>query len=500
MRKKLLSGLFWMMLANLLIKPFWLLGIDLGVQKSVGTETYGFYLVVFNLAYIFNILLDFGITNFNTRSIARNPALIKKHLSGILALKVLLFALYVVVTFTVSLILGYDSRQFYLLAWLCFNQFLNSLIIYLRSNFQGLLMFKTDSLLSILDRLLMIVICSVLLWGPFGQSPFKIEWFVYAQTVAYIIAAVGALAMLFKKVGFQSLRWNKPFSIAILRKSAPFALLVLLMASYNRLDPVLLQKLLPETGNYQAGIYGAAFRLLDALTMLAFLVSVPLLPIFSKLTKSCKSQPSSSLELKATAKMMFSLMFVVTYSIAIACVFFGNEILQLLYGTKVNVEEVNAVFCIIVLGFIPIGMTYVFGTLLTANGNLRQLNLLAAVALALNISVNLALIPRYGAVGAAYASLAAQTFMGAAQMALSYRLFRFRPTPRFVLQVVAYGGLVFLVCWFLATLGLPQGTATRLSPWVSMCLMAVAAIALAFLLKLIDLKEILSVLLSKERE
>ena len=48
-----------------------------------------------------------------------------------------------------------------------------------------MLMFFTDSLLSVLDRVLMIVICAVLLWGRFTGGEFKIEWFVYAQTVAY---------------------------------------------------------------------------------------------------------------------------------------------------------------------------------------------------------------------------------------------------------------------------------------------------------------------------
>ena len=63
MQKKLLSGLFWVLLTNLLVKPFWILGIDVGVQNAVGAEMYGFYFTIFNLSYIFNILLDLGITN-----------------------------------------------------------------------------------------------------------------------------------------------------------------------------------------------------------------------------------------------------------------------------------------------------------------------------------------------------------------------------------------------------------------------------------------------------
>jgi O-antigen/teichoic acid export membrane protein len=125
MQKKLLSGLFWVLLLNLIVKPFWILGIEVGVQNAVGNEMYGFYFAIFNLSYIFNILLDLGITNFNTRNIAQHPQLITKHLSGILGLKVCLLGLYLLVTFTVGAMLGYGSDEFRLLAWLTVAQFLN---------------------------------------------------------------------------------------------------------------------------------------------------------------------------------------------------------------------------------------------------------------------------------------------------------------------------------------------------------------------------------------
>ena len=166
MQKKLLSGLFWVLLANLLVKPFWILGIEVEVQNAVGNEAYGFYFALFSFSYIFNILLDLGVTNFNTRNIAQHPQLIGKHLSSILVIKVLLLGMYLMVTFGVGMIMGYGSEEFQLLAWLTLCQFLNSLILYLRSNFEGLLLFKWDSLFSVLDRVLMILICGCLLWGP----------------------------------------------------------------------------------------------------------------------------------------------------------------------------------------------------------------------------------------------------------------------------------------------------------------------------------------------
>lgn len=485
MKKTLLSGLFWVLLANLLVKPFWLLGIEVGVQNAVGTEMYGFYFGIFNITYIFNILLDLGVTNFNTRNIARHPKLIQKHLSGILTIKLLLLGLYLLVTFSTGALLGYGSNQFYLLSWLTLNQFLSSLILYLRSNFEGLLLFKWDSLLSVMDRVLMILICGMMLWGPIGHM--TIFHFVYAQTAAYLLTAGTALTVLIKKTGLKRLHWNKPFTIAIVKKSLPFALLVLLMASYNRIDPVLLQQLSPKGyGDMNAGIYAGAFRLLDALTMIAYLVSIPLLPIFSRMTKAHKESGNAT-EIASTTRLTFSTMmvFAITAALALACV--SEELMKLFYAE--NEQDYAAVFGILVFGIIPISITYIFGTLLTANGNLKQLNIFAALSLGLNIVVNIVCIPRWGAIGSAWAGLTAQTFMAVAQVVTALRIFKMRPTVGYILKLALFT-LIIVAC----TLCIPHIA----SWWATLAIMAVLATVLAVILRLIDIKEIIQIIKNNE--
>ncbi|MBR3987415.1 MAG: oligosaccharide flippase family protein [Bacteroidales bacterium] len=503
MQKKLLTGLFWVLLLNLLIKPFWILGIEVGVQNAVDVAEYGFYFAIFNMAYIFNILLDMGITNFNTRNIAQHPKLIDKHLSGILSIKVMLLGLYLVVTFTVGWLQGYSSRQFYLLALLSFNQFLNSLILYLRSNFEGLLLFGWDSLISILDRLLMIVICGALLWWP-GHPTFRIEWFVYAQTVAYLLTAFTALVVLLRKVRWHRLRFSWPFTLAIMKQSLPFALLVLLMASYNRIDPILLSNLAPEgKGAYLSGIYAGAYRLLDALTMIAYLVSVPLLPIYARLTKPQNKKVSTldtndsqsnadsrtapySKELSSTTWWVTSLMWLFSVTAAVVCSSLAGQLMQLFYHE--HAEEYAAVFGILIYGIIPISMTYVYGTLLTAAGRMKQLNLLAAIALAINVGINLIAIPRYGVVGSAYASLVAQSFMAVTQIGVALCFFNMRPNRGYILKMVVCTLLIIIF-----SLLTPQ-----MVWWLKALLAMAIAVAAALALGLIKVREIVATLQEHE--
>ena len=484
MQKKLLSGLFWILLLNLLIKPFWILGIETGVQNAVGVNEYGFYFTIFNLAYIFNILLDLGVTNFNTRNIARHPVLIDKHLPDILAMKLMLALLYAAVTFTVGLLSGYSSRQFSLLAILTFNQFLNSLILYLRSNFEGLMLFKWDSVISILDRVVMIAICALMLWGP--AHHITVEWFALAQTAAYAVTATTALAVLTLRIrrehnahfSFRSLRVKKAFAIVILRKSFPFALLVLLMASYNRIDPLLLSWLHPD-GTFQAGIYAGAFRLLDALTMVAYLVSVPLLPVFARMTAEHDAQ------LGDTTRMVTGLM--VVFSVAAAALFSSHsgQFMQLLYPRQPEYAgNYTAVFALLVWGIVPISMTYVFGTLLTAAGKLRQLNLLAAITLVVNITVNLVLIPRWGAVGSAWAAVTAQTFMAVTQIYVALRLLNLHPAKGYLLRLLLFAAAVSAAMWLLPPMAW----------WAALGAGVGIALALALPLRLIDIKNILQII------
>ena len=232
MQKKFLTNLGFLLFLNLLVKPFWVLGIDRSVQNAVGPEDFGFYFSILNFSFLFNIVLDLGITNFNNRNIAQNTQLLNKHFSGILILKLMLGLLYLIVTFIIGWLIGYNSLQFKMLAWVAFNQFLLSFILYLRSNVSGLLHFKTDSVLSVLDRLLMIIFCSVLLWGNLFDHPFKIEWFVYAQTAAYALTALIGMTIVIRKSAFRRLNWNRAFLMMILKKSFPFALVIITRAFF----------------------------------------------------------------------------------------------------------------------------------------------------------------------------------------------------------------------------------------------------------------------------
>src|SRR6185295_7713619 len=124
MQRKFITNLALVLLLNLLIKPFWILGIEVAVQNAVGLEQYGFYYAIFNFSFLLNIFLDLGITNFNNKNISQNNHLLSKHLSSIILLRLLLAGIFVIVTFVGGLIIGYTVDMMKMLIAVLFNQVL----------------------------------------------------------------------------------------------------------------------------------------------------------------------------------------------------------------------------------------------------------------------------------------------------------------------------------------------------------------------------------------
>jgi len=427
-QKKFVTNIAFLIILNLLIKPFWPLGIEPSVQNAVGNASYGEYAILFNFSFLLNIILDFGVTQFNNKNIAQNNHLLTKHFSSLFSLKLVLGIVYFVVTILLGFIIGYDYRYMKLLSVLAVNQFLISMILYLRSSLLGLHLFKTDSFVSVADRIIMIFLCLGLLLRWFGIE-IDIMTFVYSQTIGYFLTAVIAFITVYYKTDHFTLKWNWPFCLMILKQSFPFAILVLLMTFYNRLDSVMLGVLLPAgVGAEQAGIYAKAFRLLEAGNMIAYLFSVQLIPIFSRMLKHKEN-------VEQLVKLSFILLVTPALVVSVGCFFYSNELSAMInHGVTDSAVE----FSILMLCFTAVSATYIFGTLLTANGNLKQLNTMAIIGICINLVLNFILIPRYMAMGSAISSLITQFFTAGIQIYFAYKIFKFKVNVRLIIALVVF--------------------------------------------------------------
>jgi O-antigen/teichoic acid export membrane protein len=439
MRKKFAGNLLLLIFANVLVKPFWIFGIDRVVQNRVGPAEYGTYFALFNFSFLFGIVLDFGLNNFNNRAVARHPSRIASYLPNLMVLKLGLSFLYFMVAFVSAMATGYSALQIKLLAFLALNQVILSYVLYLRSNLTALHLFKIDSVISVLDRLLAIIFCSIFLYLPYySEAPFNLNYFIFSQTAALLITAIAAFIALRGRQAYQMAMWRWRFVKAILLKSAPFAMLGLLMTIYYRIDAIMLERMYSAA---ETGIYAQSYRLLDAVNQFGYLFGVPLMPLFASMIRK-RENVGDLVSFSAV------LMFVFSACAAIICAFFGGDIMSLLYHSYSDYSI--RIFSLLMISFVPISSVYIFGTLLTAHGSMKILNIIAVGGIVVNVILNLLMIPTYGAMGTTIATLFTQTVVAGLHIYAANVTFKLKWEWSLLARLVAFVGLGTGVSWLLS--------------------------------------------------
>ena len=403
------------------------------VQKEVGSA-YGLYFALLNSTVILNILLDLGMSNYNNRKISVNNNRFAKYFQNISVIRFGLAIIYLLALQLWGIVAKYTMHEQMMLFFLGLSQVFLSSLLYVRSNLTAFGKYKLDSLFSVLDRVLMIGGVFYLFYQR-DNGLVNIENFIYVQTIGYGLSfMVGLITLLIiGQPGIPAI--NKRFVCVLLKKSAPYALIVLLMAAYHSSDAIMIERML-SNGKAEASIYAQSMRILLALNNYAYLFAVLLLPMFSKLL--AKKEKIQGLIATSSSLLIYGVS-----SVAVLMAFFADDVIALCYGKfnnqsifidwKLNFEALENmgdvlfsadVFKLIIYGIIPMSINYCFGTLITASGNIKLLNKIALASLLLNIILNFGLIPNYGAWGAALSSLITQSFSGVFQVFFAVKLFK----------------------------------------------------------------------------
>ncbi|MEM1216125.1 MAG: polysaccharide biosynthesis C-terminal domain-containing protein, partial [Bacteroidota bacterium] len=457
---------------NLVVKCIYLFGIDRTVQNVLPEGEYGLFFTLYNFAFLFQIVADLGLQQYNLRTLSQSRQLLGKYLPYLLGLRLLLGLGFVLLTVGLGWLWGFRSSfEWWLLFGIAFNQVLQTGVVFLRSNLSGLGWYRLDSWVSVLDKLLLVLIGAVLLW-PTWRSSFQLTWFILAHTLAYSLSIIVIVSLLWPRLTRLRPAFSWAKTRAILRQSLPFALVVFLMTAYTRLDAIMIEKLLAE-GAVEADRYASAFRLLDASNIAGYLLAGLLLPMFARLLQTGES-------VRPLVRLGVGTLGVGSITLGISCWYFATPIMESLYEN--GSAYTGDILRWLMLGFIPMSVAYVYGSLLAANASLRPLNILFASSIPLNIILNAWLIPRAGAVGAAQATFWTQAIAALGQIWLAYRIMKLHVQPeligRFVGFVLLLGG---------AGYGLLSAT-WPLPWWLGFVLLLVTGLVLAFVFKLLELR------------
>jgi O-antigen/teichoic acid export membrane protein len=381
---------------NFLIKPVWIV-LDNKVQDKIGHADYGVFAALFSLSFLFATLADFGVNQFMTKKLAAEPTKIDEIFPVAFGLKLLLLVLYPLFMTAVGYAMGYGMQELYFLWLLSIFQAAVQLVMFFRANFQAHQQFFVDSFASILDKFLLIIFLLIVFY-----IHLTVESFIYARVFS-ILATVVLVYLFYVSVN----HWHSPLlaldkMVPLIRQSLPFAMVTVLYSFNERVDQVMIERLL---GGTASGLYAGAYRWLDAVMMYLWIV----LPMFFARFAFLKTDPAA---LYKTFKLGHVIAFLPMAMVS-GFVFLYPEKLFILFehSSSEEIHTMSNVLRILFIASLMHGLFAIYSTLLTSTGYEKQTSILILVSVLLNIVLNFIFVPLYGIYASAWATVVSTVFL-----------------------------------------------------------------------------------------
>ena len=223
--------------------------------------------------------------------------------------------------------------------------------------------------------------------------------FVWVALAELVVSAIGLL-IAYKITGQSILRWrvNLGEIKIILRDSWPLLFSGLMIMIYMRADQIMIGQMI---GNTEVGIYATAVRFAEMWNFIPMAVASSTLPSIVSVAHDEKT-------MYVRLQKLYNMTALLTYTIAIILTLVAYPLVHILLGSA----YVRAIPMLIVLAWSGVftGLGVARSSFLTAM-NWPKVHLLTVfLGCIVNLTLNFLLIPRFGGLGAAIASLAAYWF------------------------------------------------------------------------------------------
>jgi O-antigen/teichoic acid export membrane protein len=240
-----------------------------------------------------------------------------------------------------------------------------------------------------------------------------------AVAVVYVIGALVGLGYSCAVLLRQRLRPRLSLSWArarsLMSTSLPLAIGNVMIVILARLDSIILSAM---KGNTAVGQYGAAYRLFEGTAFFSTVFGLSAYPVLSRLTKDTRPSVGEAYEKGCKA------LLVVLVPVGAGLLLFAEPVTELLYGETYS-ESASALRLLGVAT--PLWGLLTFSMFaLAAVERQRMIGWVLAVGVAVNVGLNLALIPKYSLDGSAAAMAASLAVIDALLIALAVSHIRAR--------------------------------------------------------------------------
>jgi O-antigen/teichoic acid export membrane protein len=361
------------------------------LARYLGTAGFGILSTALALTGIFSILADLGIGTYITREIARNPAGAGDLVAAGLGNRIILSCIVFVLILLFPLIGLYSGTAAAVIVFIAGYMLLGSFSSFFNSIFQGFQRMEYQTVWNILNSLFILVGVLAVVW--LGGS-------VVQVAVAYLIAA--ALSLVYSAATFTR-RFFTPglsFSRSMIREAIPFGITSVFSLIYFWIDSVMLSLM---KGDVSVGLYNAPYRLLTVISSLYGVYLTAVFPVMSRF--HVESEDS----LRFTYMRSLKYLIIIAVPLIFTVFTLAGPLIELIFSAK-YLESVPALRVLI----IATAFMFINGVSSSLLGSAnRQITVtrITGVAALFNVTLNLALIPRFDFMGASAATVMTEALM-----------------------------------------------------------------------------------------
>ncbi len=384
--RNIIRNIFSLTAASIISKLLTLLVLAYAA-RVLQAEHFGRWSFALTVASYFGVLATLGLDTLAGRELAQNRGRLKNLVSLVISVKFLGSILGYLAVGVVMLLLPKPSEVKILLL-LCYLPFALGFwsLIWVFIAIERLELMAVGQ---VVEQLVNAVAIFLMVHSP--------EHVLRVPIAAAVGATAGNLCMFVYFVGKfkpMGIRLNFSGTKSLLSQGMPFAITGVLSQLYSNFGTVMLSFMRSDA---EVGWYNAAYRLLAPIITLRYTVIYSLNPTFWRL------YAESHEKMTRLAKEVFRLSLFVAIPIGVGGTVLAKPIVQLVFGGAYATSA--GAFAILVWSLAILFLNLVCPILLYAGGREKAVMNVAIAALVLNAALNYLMIPRWGIVGSALATV-----------------------------------------------------------------------------------------------
>lgn len=371
------------------------------VARAVGVEGAGKYVIATSFTTIFSIFVDLGLSNVLVREVAKFPEKAGTLLANVLGLKTILAAGSAVAVTVAAWLLGYSPEVRVMIAVATIVMTLDSVHLVFYSVMRGFQNLRYEAVGVVTGQ-----VVTITAGGLFFALHLPLPFLIVALLCGSAWNVFWSARMLVRKFPVPVQLALDPGVVRFFRDvTVPFALAGIFSRIYSYIDSIMLSKLGTEA---DVGLYGVAYKLAFAFQFLPMSFAAAVYPAMSEYYVKDRKKLGNVF----VTSMKYLMFLVVPLAFGIAVL--AEPVVTTVYGTAFRGAVVP--LQILIFSLVFAFLYWPAGSLLNACDRQSSNTWIMGTTMVVNIAMNAALLPRYGAVGAAFSALVGNFVLWAGAM------------------------------------------------------------------------------------